>query len=120
MVFIYLIFFMALNLFFYLFLNKKLVKKLLIIAGLFLISFICIHLFVLNGKFMSNETFFHLLYFSFTIIIFYYAGEVILSSFNKKADIKNHFVGKGFNIIRLYLIPFFVTLTQINFIFSIK
>lgn len=117
---IYISFFLTLNFFLFLILKKEVTKYKLISFSSAIIIFILFHFFVLNEKYINNDSFFNLLSFSLTILVFYFGSQILISPLNKKIDFNNHIVGTIYNLIRIYLIPIFVTLSQIIFIFSIK
>lgn len=116
MILIYITFFIILNFSIFMILKKEMTRKLLMIFSIIILSFLSLHFFVFHEKYLSNDSFLHLISFSFAILVFYFGSKIPISSLKKKIDFDKHLVGIIFNTIRIYLVPAFVTISQINFL----
>lgn len=115
--FIYILLFLILNFLIFLILKKR-EKKILIYFIIYTSMFLSFHFFFLKEITIDNDTFWDLFLFSCAILIFYLGTEFFFIILKKKLKFNNEFVEKGFKFIRDYILPVFVTLSQVIFLIS--
>lgn len=123
MIFLYVSFFILLNLLiFNILINKELIKinsltRKLILTFLILIVFF--HFFFFKENYIINEKFLHLFFSSLMIIVFYFGSKIPIYIVKKKHKIENENPTLVlFNFMRLYIIPCLITLIQIIMLFD--
>lgn len=117
MSFIYILLFSIFN-FFIVLIMRNMTRQLLVFFLLYTLSFIGFHFFVFKENTMEHDVFLNLLFFSFMMLLFYLGSEVFLIVLKKKMKFDNKFVEEGFKFIRNYILPVFITFSQIMFLIS--
>ncbi len=113
MSFVYIIFFLIFNIFIVFFLKRRIEKNVLLGFILFLIVFFIFHFSFSHLNYLTNESFFNLITSSLAIIVFYFLSMIPILFLKKKIDFENHLIGFFFNLLRIYIIPVFVTISQV-------
>lgn len=84
--YLYLLFFLTLNIFIYIYLNKLLIIKpnILVFIILLFISIVFLHELNLTGNLMSSSEFNELFFFSYSLIAWFFLNKFMINQINKK------------------------------------
>ncbi len=121
MIFIYVLFFLALNLMIFSFLTKKIEFNFRVQIGLIvlLVAITVLHLFKLLPELISNQHFFHLVLFSMVLFIMHFGSKLAILSMKKiNPNFETHIVFSVFNFMRYYIIYVLVFVYQCISLFS--
>lgn len=110
MTYLYLLFFLTLNLFIYIYLNKVLILKPFILFSVILlfITLIFLHELKLINILMNSSKFNHILFFSYSLIFWFFLNKFLSSQIDKK---------KQYNVSNKLICSIIQKNILINFIF---